>query len=177
MSAAQKKWAIALLAVAVLGIAVTLGIAWHVPQPEISASLALRQPSAERGEYVARLGDCTACHTTPNGKAFAGGLPFPTPVGTIYSTNITPDRANGIGAYSFEDFVRVMRFGVKPDGTRLYPAMPYTAYAKVSDEDLQDLFAYLRQSIAPVSEPPRPGSAALAAQQPLAAGVLEHRLP
>ena len=110
-----------------------------------------------------------------NGKAFAGGLPFPTPVGTIYSTNITADRANGIGAYSFEDFVRVMRFGVKPDGTRLYPAMPYTAYAKVSDEDLQDLFAYLRQSIAPVSEPSSVGT--LAAQQPLAAGLLEHRLP
>jgi mono/diheme cytochrome c family protein len=73
-----------------------------------------------------------------------------TPLGTIYSSNITPDRDTGIGAYTLADFVRVMRLGVKPDGTRLYPAMPYTAYAKVADEDLQDLFAYVQSDIAPL---------------------------
>jgi mono/diheme cytochrome c family protein len=107
---------------------------------------------------VAMLGDCAACHTAAGGQPFAGGVSFSTPVGTVYSTNITPDRDSGIGNYSFEDFVRVMRLGVTPDGTRLYPAMPYTAYAKVSDEDLQDLFAHLQSGVAPSHEARRPSS-------------------
>ena len=75
-----------------------------------------------------------------------------TPFGTIYATNITPDRDSGIGNYSLTDFARAVRLGVRPDGTRLYPAMPYSAYAKMSDEDLQDLFAYLQKDITPVSQ-------------------------
>ena len=106
------------------------------------------------GQYIATLGDCAACHTKPGGKALAGGLPLKTPLGTIYTTNITPDRDTGIGNYSFADFARAMRLGVRPDGARLYPAMPYTAYAKIADEDLQDLFAYLQKNIAPVSQTP-----------------------
>ena len=77
-----------------------------------------------------------------------------TPLGTIYTTNITPDRDTGIGNYTFADFARAMRLGVRPDGAPLYPAMPYTAYAKMSDEDLQDLFGYLQKTIAPVSQTP-----------------------
>jgi mono/diheme cytochrome c family protein len=151
---ARKKLAIAALAIVVVGVVAVSAITLHLPDPQISPALAQRQPTAQRGEYVAQLGDCAACHTTANGKTLAGGLPFPTPVGTIYSTNITPDRDDGIGKYDLKDFIRLMRFGVKPDGTRLYPAMPYTAYAKTSDEDLQDLFAYLQQGVAPVKEPP-----------------------
>jgi mono/diheme cytochrome c family protein len=144
----------AALAVIAVGVVATLAIALHVPEPDLSPALAQRQPSVARGEYVAQLGDCAACHTTSTGKTLAGGLPFPTPVGTIYSSNITPDREHGIGTYSLTDFIRLMRFGVKPDGTRLYPAMPYTAYAKTSDEDLQDLFAWLREGVVAVPEPP-----------------------
>jgi mono/diheme cytochrome c family protein len=149
----RKPWTIAALAFGFVAAAAILAIGLHVPDPEISPALADRQPDVARGQYVAVLGDCAACHTVVGGKPYAGGLPFPTPVGTVYSTNITPDRKHGIGNYTFKDFVRVMRFGVTPDGTRLYPAMPYTAYAKVSDEDLQDLFAYL-QSLAPGDEVP-----------------------
>jgi mono/diheme cytochrome c family protein len=137
-------------------IAAIVAIAWRIPDPEILPALADRKPDIEHGRYVAILGDCAACHTTAGGKPFAGGVPFPTPVGTVYSTNITPDHDTGIGNYSFRDFVRVMHLGATPDGTRLYPAMPYTAYAKVSDEDLWDLFAYLQSGLAPVQEDNRP---------------------
>ncbi|MDB5501657.1 MAG: gluconate 2-dehydrogenase cytochrome c subunit [Tardiphaga sp.] len=125
-----------------IGVIAVAAIALYIPEPDISPAIAQRQPSVARGEYIAVLGDCVACHTAGGGRTLAGGLPFPTPVGTIYSTDITPDREYGIGDYTLKDFFRLMRLGVKPDGARLYPAMPYTAYAKTSDQDLQDLFAY-----------------------------------
>jgi mono/diheme cytochrome c family protein len=154
---ARRSWALAALALIVAAAAI-LVLVLHVPKPEISPLLAQRKSDMEHGKYVAMLGDCAACHTAAGGQPFAGGVSFSTPVGTVYSTNITPDRDSGIGNYSFEDFVRVMRLGVTPDGTRLYPAMPYTAYAKVSDEDLQDLFAYLQLGLAPAHEARRPSS-------------------
>src|ERR1700726_2475210 len=146
----RKPWAITLLVIAA-AVAAAVVIAVHVPDPGLSPALAQRQPDVTHGQYIATLGDCAACHTKPGGKTLAGGLPLKTPLGTIYATNITPDRDTGIGNYSFADFARAMRLGVRPDGTRLYPAMPYTSYAKMSDEDLQDLFAYLQQS-PPVDE-------------------------
>lgn len=155
----KKRWAIVALTFVVVVIVAGLATILRIPEPQLSDSLAQRQPDVVRGEYIAKLGDCAACHTVSGGKAFAGGLPFATPVGTIYSTNITPDQARGIGAYSLKDFVRAMRFGVKPDGTRLYPAMPYPAYAKVSDEDLQDLFAYFMKGVEP--EPVDPPQTAM----------------
>jgi mono/diheme cytochrome c family protein len=148
----RKPWVTGVAAIVAVSVVAGAAIALHMPNPQISVALAQRQPDVAHGEYVAKLGDCVACHTTTSGKPFAGGLPFPTPVGTVHSTNITPDREKGIGNYDFKDFVRVMRFGVTPDGTHLYPAMPYRAYAKVSDEDLQDLFAYLQEGVAPVHE-------------------------
>jgi mono/diheme cytochrome c family protein len=146
----RNRWLIAGLALIVAATVVVLPVAHHVPDPAISPALAQRTPDAARGEYIAVLGDCAFCHTKAGGPSYAGGLALSSPLGTIYSSNITPDRDTGIGAYTLADFVRVMRLGVKPDGTRLYPAMPYTAYAKVADEDLQDLFAYLQSSIAAV---------------------------
>lgn len=153
---ARRSWALA--ALALVAAAAILVLVFRVPNPGISPLLAQRKPDVEHGKYVAVLGDCAACHTAAGGQPFAGGVPFSTPVGTVYSSNITPDRDSGIGNYSFEDFVRVMRLGVTPDGTRLYPAMPYTAYAKVSDEDLQDLFAYLQSGLAPVEQARRPSA-------------------
>src|ERR1700689_3845008 len=147
---ARISWLIAALALIVAATALVYAVVHHVPEPVLSPALARRTPDATRGEYIAVLGDCAFCHTRAGGPSYAGGLALSTPLGTIYSSNITPDRDSGIGAYTLADFVRVMRLGVRPDGTRLYPAMPYTAYARVSDEDLQDLFAYLHSSIAPV---------------------------
>jgi mono/diheme cytochrome c family protein len=149
----RKPWAITLLVVAAAVVAAVV-IAVRIPDPGVPPALAQRQPDATHGQYIAMLGDCAACHTKLGGKTLAGGLPLKTPLGTIYTTNITPDRDTGIGNYSFADFARAMRLGVRPDGARLYPAMPYTAYAKLSDEDLQDLFAYLQKNIAPVSQTP-----------------------
>ncbi|WP_034911591.1 cytochrome c [Erwinia sp. 9145] len=105
-----------------------------------------------RGEYLARAGDCVACHTKMGGKPFAGGLSMATPIGNIYSTNITPDNKTGIGDYSYDDFQRAVRHGVAKNGDTLYPAMPYPSYAVVSDEDMRALYAYFMHGVAPVEQ-------------------------
>ncbi|MHC8384459.1 c-type cytochrome [Pseudomonas sp. LB3P14] len=105
----------------------------------------------KQGEYLARAGDCVACHTAKDGKPFAGGLPMETPIGTIYSTNITPDKT-GLGDYSFEDFDKAVRHGVAKNGSTLYPAMPYPSYARVSESDMKALYAYFMQGVAPVTQ-------------------------
>ncbi|HEY8888015.1 MAG TPA: c-type cytochrome [Gallionella sp.] len=110
----------------------------------------------KRGEYVAQLGDCVACHTADKGSALAGGREFATPFGTLYSTNITPDAQTGIGKYSFAQFDRAMRKGVTADGHNLYPAMPYPSYAKMSENDMRSLYAYLMQGVATVSQANKP---------------------
>ncbi len=110
----------------------------------------------ERGRYLARAGDCVACHTAPGGTEFVGGLPLETPIGRIYSTNITPDRHTGIGAYSLEDFDRAVRAGVGKDGHHLYPAMPYPSYAKVTDDDLRAMYVYFQEGVPPQEQGNRP---------------------
>lgn len=105
----------------------------------------------KQGEYLARAGDCVACHTAKGGKPFAGGLPMETPIGTIYSTNITPDKT-GLGDYSFEDFDQAVRHGVAKNGSTLYPAMPYPSYARVSESDMQALYAYFMKGVEPVAQ-------------------------
>ncbi|MFM0394889.1 c-type cytochrome [Paraburkholderia phytofirmans] len=107
-----------------------------------------------RGAYVAKAADCAGCHTATRGGApYAGGLGINSPFGTIESTNITPDPRYGIGAYSYEDFARVLRKGFARGGKRLYPAMPYTAYAKMDEADLQALYAFMMHGVAPVPKP------------------------
>ena len=103
----------------------------------------------KQGEYLARAGDCVACHTAKGGKPFAGGLPMETPIGTIYTTNITPDKT-GIGEYSFADFDKAVRQGVSKAGTSLYPAMPYPSYARVKEDDMHALYAYFMKGVKPV---------------------------
>lgn len=98
----------------------------------------------ERGEYLATAGNCASCHTTEGGEFMAGGLPFETPFGTLYSTNISPDEATGIGTWTELDFRNSMRHGVRPDGEHLYPAFPYTAFTKVTDADISAIYAYLK---------------------------------
>lgn len=114
------------------------------------------QTPANQGEYLARAGDCVACHSVKGGKAFAGGLKMGTPMGAIYSTNITPDTETGIGNYSLEDFDRAVRSGIAKDGHHLYPAMPYPSYAKITDEDLKALYAFFMKDVPAVRQPNRP---------------------
>jgi mono/diheme cytochrome c family protein len=115
-------------------------------------------PSTEtiaKGQYLARAGDCIACHTDPGGKLFAGNRPMPTPFGTLYSSNITPDPEHGIGKWSADDFYATMHVGRMPDGGLLYPAMPFGSYTKVTRADSDAIFAYLR-SVPAVPDADRP---------------------
>jgi alcohol dehydrogenase (quinone), cytochrome c subunit len=103
--------------------------------------------SATRGAYLAKVGNCMSCHTQAHGEPFAGGLKMLTPVGAIYSTNITPDKTTGIGKFTLQDFTNAMRKGVSKDGHNLYPAMPYPSYAKVNDADIKALYAYFMTEV------------------------------
>lgn len=109
----------------------------------------------EQGEYLVRAANCVSCHTVPGGTAFAGGLAFPTDFGTIYSTNITPDAETGIGSWSFEQFDAAMRRGLRPNGQHLYPAFPYTNFAKISASDMRALYAFF-MNLKPVKAPAKP---------------------
>jgi mono/diheme cytochrome c family protein len=104
------------------------------------------------GEYLARAADCVACHSIPGGKGFAGGLKMGTPLGAIYSTNITPDPETGIGQYSLADFDLAVRYGLAKDGHRLYPAMPYPSYVKLADADVVALYRFFMQQVPPVHQ-------------------------
>jgi mono/diheme cytochrome c family protein len=125
---------------------VAAGICQAAESPDQTAAV------IKRGEYLATAADCGACHTAPGGKPFAGGLAISTPLGTIYSTNITPSAEFGIGRYSEEEFSRALRRGVRRDGANLYPAMPYTSYAKFTDEDGHGLYLYFTQAVKPVDQ-------------------------
>jgi mono/diheme cytochrome c family protein len=103
-----------------------------------------------RGEYLARLGDCSACHSTPGNPPFSGGLRMGLPIGAIYTTNITPDNTYGIGRFTLADFDRALRFGVA-NGHTLYPAMPFASYAIVTREDVKALYAYFEFGVAPAA--------------------------
>ena len=129
------------------------------PQPMVTVKANFVDPANDgatsadpivRGEYLARVGDCVACHTAPGGKPFAGGLAMASPIGTMYSSNITPDTKTGIGSYTFEDFDQAVRHGYAKDKGSLDPAMPFPSYARVSDEDMQDLYAYFMKGVEPV---------------------------
>jgi mono/diheme cytochrome c family protein len=122
--------------------------------PAIAGAPASSDPVA-RGEYLAKAADCVACHTVPDsGKPFAGGVAFKLPFGTIYSSNLTPDPKDGIGAYTDEEFVRAVREGIRRDGQHLYPAFPYTSYTALSRDDVLAIKAYL-MTLPAIAEPNR----------------------
>ncbi|MDM9627523.1 cytochrome c [Rhizobium sp. S152] len=130
--------------------AVTVGsfAIWYVYEPEIEKIARPDRNSFDpaivrRGEQLATVGDCIVCHTSENGVPFAGARPLPTPFGTLYSNNITPDEATGIGNWSEEAFSRAMKRGVARDGSHLYPALPYEHFTHVSKDDLHALYAFL----------------------------------
>ncbi|WP_199099140.1 cytochrome c [Dyella sp. ASV21] len=140
----------------VIGVLVLVGIiftayAWitvthtgNEATPSASTGTPADLPSqVARGEYLTRAADCEACHTVAGGRAFAGGVPFKLPFGTIYSSNITADAETGIGRWSDDDFVRALHAGVDKDGRPLYPAFPYTSYTALSRDDILAIKAYL----------------------------------
>ena len=132
-----------------------VALAQYPGKDPTGAPAALAGESAvTRGEYLAKAADCVVCHTAHGGQPFAGGLAFPLPFGTIYATNITPDSQTGIGAYTDQQFLDAVRRGVRRDGARLYPAMPYGSYAYKTDSDVLAIKAYLF-ALKPVSAPNR----------------------
>ena len=114
--------------------------------PAVSESAVVDPASAKiaRGKYLATAGDCVSCHTRHDGVAFSGGVGFETPLGTIYSSNITPDIATGIGTWTAADLRAALHEGIGRGGKRLFPAFPYTSFTKVSDQDVDAIYAYLR---------------------------------
>lgn len=133
-----------------------LALAWRpaiapVPPP---APASFDPALVRRGADLALIGDCRTCHTTSGGAAFAGGLPLPTPFGTLYSTNITPDPETGIGRWSEAAFARALRKGVDREGRHLYPAFPYDHYSATSDDDVRALYAFFMTRPAVAATPP-----------------------
>lgn len=145
LNKAKKRWAWAGGVMSAVTGALLVATPWRPAIPPVANvdTSIFSQQAIERGRLVAAAGDCMVCHTTEDGKTNAGGLGLDTPFGTIYTTNITPDKETGIGAWSYKAFERAMRDGIHRDGSQLYPAFPYTSYAQLSDEDLQSLYAYL----------------------------------
>jgi mono/diheme cytochrome c family protein len=119
-----------------------------IPPTDSAQILTFDTRLISRGESLAAMGNCDTCHTAKGGARFAGGRGIPTPFGTIYSTNITPDRDTGLGSWPENAFQRAMRAGISRDGHYLYPAFPYDHFTKVTQEDNQALYAYL------ISQPP-----------------------
>lgn len=139
------------------GLGVIAGLlGWRAAIAPVSLSAPVYSESTiERGRVLAALGDCAVCHTAPGGAPNAGGRAMDTPFGTLYTTNLTPDAETGLGRWSFSAFQRAMREGVSRDGHHLYPAFPYTAFAKTSDDDLQALYAYFMAMPAVRAETPK----------------------
>jgi mono/diheme cytochrome c family protein len=154
------RWKIALtvLAIGLAGLLLVMGVAEVSDRSTGEKNLvAPTQTPAliARGAYLARLGDCAACHSIPGKPAYSGGLRMGIPIGAIYTSNITPDSKNGIGRMSLDDFDRALRFGVA-EGHSLYPAMPFTSYYNTRPEDVAALYTYFRYAVAPAAVPNRP---------------------
>jgi fructose 5-dehydrogenase cytochrome subunit len=145
----MRNWIPTTLTLALLSLG---AVSANAQQPEDPALKAL----IEKGRMVAVGADCMACHTVPEkGKPFAGGYGIVSPLGTIYSTNITPSKTAGIGNYSEADFSEAVRHGVRKDGAHLYPAMPYDSYAEITDGDLHALYTYFMHGVEPVDDTPK----------------------
>ena len=155
----RRHW-IAIAAAVLVGVAATAATVWNLSHrgllnAERSAPVDATTLTIQRGEYLARAGDCIACHAAPGGTQLAGGRAMATPFGDLYVSNITSDDETGIGTWTADDFYRMMHTGVSRDGTLLYPAMPFASYTKVTRADSDAIFAYL-QSVPPVRQKNRP---------------------
>jgi mono/diheme cytochrome c family protein len=154
------KWkaGLTVLAIGLAGLLVAVGVARVSDGSAGERNLAAPAPTPAviaRGAYLARLGDCAACHSVPGKPAYSGGLRMAIPIGAIYTTNITPDAKNGIGRMSLDDFDRALRFGVA-DGHSLYPAMPFTSYYNTRPDDVAALYTYFKHGVPAAAVPNRP---------------------
>jgi alcohol dehydrogenase (quinone), cytochrome c subunit len=142
--------------VAGLGAAALLGVIFvpTAPTSPVKSLPSSYLPPDGAGERVAIAADCSACHTAQGGLPFAGGRAIESPFGVIYSTNITPDKQVGIGSYTLDEFRAVLYDGIRKDGTRLYPAMPYANYRKMTEEDVRALYGYVMKDVSPVAIAP-----------------------
>jgi mono/diheme cytochrome c family protein len=143
MRSIHFRWLLLANIVAVFAAACTSDREGGAPDPDARIASAAEPDLIERGRYLAQAANCAACHTRKDGMPMAGGVALQTPFGTIHSTNITPDGATGIGAWTVEQFRRSLREGVRPNGDHLYPVFPYTAFTRISDADASALYAYL----------------------------------
>jgi mono/diheme cytochrome c family protein len=138
------------------GIAAIIGVAifgWLTAAPAALAPLPAYTPDLANGLVAFNAGGCASCHAVPNQPdrlKLGGGLAIPSPFGTFYAPNISPDKADGIGGWTEAQFVTAVTKGVSPQGTHYFPAFPYTSYAHARIVDIRDLFAYLK-TLAPVS--------------------------
>lgn len=147
-----RWWAVIVLC----GGATALGLLLFWPQESSAVpDLAHLNASAEQGRYLAIVSNCRTCHTAQGGKPFAGGMRFQTPFGLLHSTNITPDTRTGIGNWSFADFYHAMKDGLRADGSHLYPAFPYTSFARMTDADIGSLYLFVK-TLDPVHQEPTP---------------------
>ncbi|WP_324154577.1 cytochrome c [Paraburkholderia sp.] len=150
-----KAWAAPMVAALCLASHLVLAQTNPAAGTAVAASANAAASSADdrmvmKGRYVATAADCAACHTASGGRPFAGGYPIQSPMGVIWSTNITPSKQYGIGNYTEAQFARAIREGVTPDGRHLYPAMPYPSYAKMTDGDVAALYRYFMAGVKPV---------------------------
>jgi mono/diheme cytochrome c family protein len=149
----MKRILLIILAVIILIPVAVIGIEYLYEPGSKEASVPVANVSEQitRGNYLARAGDCMACHTARGGASYAGGRAIPTPFGSIYASNLTPDTATGIGSWTADDFWRALHNGKSKDGRFLYPAFPYTNYTKVTRADSDAMFAYFK-TLAPVNQ-------------------------
>lgn len=152
----EGKALLALTRIAVVSLAVLAGWSGIPDNRAVAADDAAATPQV-RGEYIFKAAGCQGCHTDEKNKGtpLAGGRAIPSPFGTFYSPNITPDPTYGIGKWTDATFDRAVRQGLMPDGAHIYPALPYTSYTKMSDQDVRDLKAYIF-SLPPVAQPNKP---------------------
>jgi mono/diheme cytochrome c family protein len=153
-----KKGLFAIGAAGMAASVAAVGVSWildHIAGESDVVGSAATPAVIARGAYLAKLGDCAACHSIPSKPPFSGGLRMRTPIGAIYTTNITPDSEHGIGSYRLSDFDRALRFGVA-GGHTLYPAMPFTSYRITKPEDVASLYAYFKHGVTPAAVPNRP---------------------
>src|SRR6204780_1079777 len=154
----KLKAVLTVVGIGLAGLLLAMGIA-HVADSS-AGEKDLVAPTATpaliaRGAYLARLGDCAACHSIPDKPAYSGGLRMAIPIGAIYTTNISPDSNDGIGRMSLDDFDRALRFGVA-EGHSLYPAMPFTSYFNTRPDDVAALYTYFKYGVPAAAVPNRP---------------------
>ena len=151
-----KRIAIGLIGLCVLGLLGFLALAWRssIAPVDPPAASGFPRELVAKGEALAGAGYCASCHTAKGGAPFAGGYGMVTPFGVVYSTNITPDPETGIGRWSEAAFARAMHEGVARDGSHLFPAFPFDHFTRVTDEDVEALYAYF-MSRPPVRAPAR----------------------